>query len=107
MEDLSGGWSWPPRDYQRWSELCYQWVNHLIARYGRAEVESWLFQTWNEANLPLSWTGSPQEFLKLHDHAIAGVRRALPTARVGGPDVAGIAIAVAWLNWSGILSDIS
>jgi hypothetical protein len=35
------------------------------------------------------WTGTPQEFLKLHDHAIAGVRRALPTAPVGGPDVAG------------------
>ena len=33
--------------------------------------------------------GRPEDFFKLHDVAIAAVRRALPTARVGGPDVAG------------------
>jgi hypothetical protein len=32
---------------------------------------------------------TPEEFYKLHDYAIAAVRRALPTARVGGPDSAG------------------
>ena len=30
-----------------------------------------------------------EDFYKLHDVAIAAVRRALPVARVGGPDVAG------------------
>jgi xylan 1,4-beta-xylosidase len=49
--DLSGGWNYPPRDYERWSQLCFEWVRHLIGRYGRAEVETWLFETWNEANL--------------------------------------------------------
>lgn len=88
-EDLSGGWNYPPRDYERWSQLCFEWVRHLVERYGRAEVESWLFETWNEANLPIYWHGTPEEFQKLHDHAIAGVKRALPTAKVGGPDVAG------------------
>jgi len=29
------------------------------------------------------------EFHKLHDYAIDAVRRALPTAKMGGPDVAG------------------
>lgn len=87
--DLSGGWNYPPRDYERWSQLCFEWVKHLIGRYGRAEVETWLFETWNEANLSVYWHGTPEEFQKLHDYAIAGIRRALPTARVGGPDVAG------------------
>ncbi len=32
---------------------------------------------------------TPEEFYKLHDFAVDAVRRALPTARVGGPDVAG------------------
>ncbi|HEX3101386.1 MAG TPA: hypothetical protein VHQ01_06340, partial [Pyrinomonadaceae bacterium] len=31
----------------------------------------------------------PEEFRKLHDYAIDAVRRALPTAKVGGPDAAG------------------
>ena len=85
----SGGWAYPPRDYQRWSDLCFEFTRHLVQRYGEAEVRRWWFETWNEANLAVYWKGTPEEFYKLHDFAIAGVRRALPAARVGGPDVAG------------------
>ena len=86
---LEGGWAWPPRDYQRWSDLCFEFTRHLVQRYGAAEVRRWWFETWNEANLSIYWKGTPEEFYKLHDFAIAGVRRALPEARVGGPDSAG------------------
>jgi xylan 1,4-beta-xylosidase len=82
------GWTYPPKDYAKWGELAYQWTRHCIEKYGRAEVESWYFETWNEANIGY-WHGTPEEFRKLHDYAIAGVRRALPTARVGGADAAG------------------
>ncbi len=51
-------------------------------------MERWYWETWNEANIGY-WRGTREEFLKLHDVAIAAVRRALPTARVGGPDMAG------------------
>jgi xylan 1,4-beta-xylosidase len=51
-------------------------------------VERWYWEVWNEPNIGY-WRGTPEEFLKLHDTAIAAVRRALPNARVGGPDVAG------------------
>ena len=88
-EAIHGGWAFPPKDYAKWGELVYQWVKHCVERYGREEVEQWYFETWNEANYPAYWYGTPQEFYKLHDYAIDGVRRALPTARVGGPDVAG------------------
>ena len=60
-----------------------------MQRYGADEVRRWWFETWNEANLGVYWKGTPEEFYKLHDYAVAGVRRALPDARVGGPDVAG------------------
>jgi xylan 1,4-beta-xylosidase len=83
------GWAFPPRDYEKWGELVYQWTKHSIERYGRAEVEQWYFEVWNEANYPAYWYGTPDEFYKLHDFAIDAVRRALPTARVGGPDAAG------------------
>jgi xylan 1,4-beta-xylosidase len=88
--DIFTGWSYPPKDYHRWRELVYRWVRHCLERYGRAEVEQWYWQVWNEAN-PADgyWRGTPEEFRKLHDYAIDGVRRALPTARVGGPDTAG------------------
>jgi xylan 1,4-beta-xylosidase len=86
---ISAGWAFPPKDYEKWAELTYQWVKHSVERYGRAEVETWYWQVWNEANGAAYWRASPAEFYKLHDYAIAAVRRALPTARVGGPDVAG------------------
>jgi xylan 1,4-beta-xylosidase len=82
------GWAYPPKDYDKWRELVYQWVKHCVERYGRAEVEQWYWEVWNEAN-GAYWKGTPEEWYKLHDYAIDGVRRALSTARVGGPDVAG------------------
>ena len=87
-DEIYTGWSYPPRDYAKWGELAYQWTKHCVEKYGRAEIEQWYFETWNEANIGY-WRGTPEEFRKLHDYAIAGVRRALPTARVGGPDSAG------------------
>ncbi|WP_029625268.1 GH39 family glycosyl hydrolase [Sphingomonas sp. PAMC 26605] len=85
----TGGWNYPPRDYAKWGELIYQFTRHSVARYGRAEVDRWYFEVWNEPNLDFYWSGDPQQFYRLHDVAIAAVRRALPSARVGGPDVAG------------------
>jgi len=82
------GWAYPPKDYAKWAELVFQWVKHSVERYGRAEVERWYWEVWNEPNIAY-WQGTPEEFHKLHDYAIDAVRRALPTARVGGPDVAG------------------
>src|SRR5439155_14640908 len=81
-------WAYPPKDYDKWRELVYQWTKHCVERYGVEQVEQWYWEVWNEANGAYC-QASPQEFCKLHDYAIDGVRRALPTARVGGPDVAG------------------
>lgn len=86
---IGTGWSYPPKDYAKWAELVYQWVRHSVDRYGRTEVEQWWWEVWNEANGAAYWHGTPEEFYKLHDYAVDAVRRALPTARVGGMDSAG------------------
>jgi xylan 1,4-beta-xylosidase len=82
------GWAHPPRDWAKWEELVHAWAKHCVDKYGAAEVATWYWETWNEANIGY-WKGTPEEFLKLHDHAVGAVRRALPQARVGGPDMAG------------------
>jgi xylan 1,4-beta-xylosidase len=82
------GWAYPPKDYGKWAELVHQWARHCVEKYGKEEVASWYWEVWNEANIGY-WRGTQEEFFKLHDHAIDAVRRALPTARVGGPDSAG------------------
>jgi xylan 1,4-beta-xylosidase len=78
------GWSYPPKDYSKWGELIYQWVLHSLQKYGRAEVASWYWEVWNEPDIGY-WQGTPEEYDKLYDYAAEAVKRALPSARVGGP----------------------
>jgi xylan 1,4-beta-xylosidase len=85
---VSAGQAYPPKDYAKWGELCRRWAEHCVERYGRAEVEGWWWEVWNEPNIGY-WKGKPQDYHRLYDFAVAGVRRALPTARVGGPETAG------------------
>jgi xylan 1,4-beta-xylosidase len=87
-DEIYTGWAYPPKDYAKWAELVFQWTKHCLEKYGRSEVESWYWEVWNEPNIGY-WRGTPAEFRELHDYAIDAVRRALPTARVGGPDCAG------------------
>ncbi|GAA4319494.1 beta-xylosidase [Mucilaginibacter gynuensis] len=86
--DVYTGWTYPPKDYNKWEELVYQWVKHSVSRYGKKEVESWYWEVWNEPNIGY-WKGTMQEFFKLYDYAAHGLKRALPTARIGGPEIAG------------------
>ena len=78
------GWSYPPKDYAKWSELIYQWVRHEVELHGRANVESWYWEVWNEPDISY-WHGTPDEYDKLYDATAAAVKRALPSAKVGGP----------------------
>ena len=86
--EIYTGWAYPPKDYDKWRELIYQWVRHSVERYGQKEVESWYWEVWNEPDISY-WRGTPQEFLKLYDYAADGLKRALPTARIGGPHITG------------------
>ncbi|TWT75650.1 Beta-xylosidase [Posidoniimonas polymericola] len=89
--DIMTGWRQPPKDFAEWENLVYEMAKHCAERYGAQEAASWYWETWNEANMHPGgyWGGTREEFLRLHDHTIAGVRRALPEARVGGPHSAG------------------
>ena len=86
--DIYTGWAYPPKDYAKWEELNYQWALHSLKRYGKTEVDRWWWEVWNEPNIPY-WKGTPTEYHWLYDHAVAGIRRALPQAQVGGPESTG------------------
>ncbi len=85
---VEGGQSYPPKDYAKWGNLAFEWTKHCVEKYGRAEVEQWYWEVWNEPNISY-WHGSHADYFKLYDYAVDGVRRALPGAKVGGPEVAG------------------
>src|SRR6201993_1201040 len=31
------GWSYPPRNYEKWSKLIFEWVTHCVKKYGARE----------------------------------------------------------------------
>ncbi len=97
--DIITGWAYPPKDYDKWRNLVYEWVKHSVERYGKEEVESWYWEVWNEAN-GYYWKASQEEFFKLYDYAADGLKRALPTAKIGGMNVAGTSGkgATEWMN---------
>ena len=82
------GWAYPPRDYQKWAELVFQFVRHLRERYGDDQVKTWLWEVWNEPDIDY-WKGTAEEYFKLYDFSVDAVLRALPEARIGGPDSTG------------------
>ncbi len=87
-DELYVGWTYPPKDYDKWAELVHQWVMHCILRYGKDAVASWDWEVWNEPNIGY-WHGTPEEYDELYDYAVDAVKRALPEARVGGPATTG------------------
>ncbi len=82
--EIYRGWTHPPKDYDKWRELVYQWVKHSIERYGENEVAQWYWEVWNEPNIGY-WSGTFEEYCKLYDYAADGLKKALPRARIGGP----------------------
>lgn len=82
--NLWTGWTYPPKDYNKWRELVYQWVKHSVERYSKEEVTTWLWEVWNEPDIPY-WSGTFDEYCKLYDYAADGLKRACPECTIGGP----------------------
>lgn len=83
--EADGWWKYPPKDDALWAQLIEAFVRHVVERYGAPQVETWLFEVWNEPNLPNYWKGSLQDYCRLFDVTEAAARRVLPTIRLGGP----------------------
>jgi xylan 1,4-beta-xylosidase len=83
----------PPRDWERWGELCRRLAAHLVERYGLEEVRGWGFEIWNEANLEVFWSGTQEEYLRLYDVAARAIKAVDASLLVGGPSSA----AAGWI----------
>ncbi len=82
------GWSYPPKDYAKWSALVAAWATHLRDRYGANALRGWLWEVWNEPDISY-WHGTLEEYEHLYDTTATAIRGALPTAKIGGPDSTG------------------
>jgi xylan 1,4-beta-xylosidase len=85
----------PPKDWAKWGDLVSHFAQHLVERYGIAEVSQWYFEVWNEPNLDF-WAGDPKEetYYQLYDEAAKALKSVDARLRVGGPATA----QAAWVD---------
>jgi xylan 1,4-beta-xylosidase len=85
----------PPKDWDKWGDLISHFAQHLVDRYGIAEVSQWYFEVWNEPNIDF-WVGDPKEqtYYQLYDAAARALKAVDPRLRVGGPATA----QAAWVD---------
>ena len=81
-----------PKDYEEWGQLIETLVRHVTARYGKAEIDKWFFEVWNEPDLDSFFRSDDRmnEYFKIYEHAARAVKRVDPDYKVGGPATAGL-----------------
>ncbi|MFZ0553546.1 MAG: hypothetical protein WAU49_02230 [Steroidobacteraceae bacterium] len=90
----------PPRQWALWSDLMRRFAEHLVARYGIAEVSNWYFEVWNEPNGSF-WGGDPEQasYFQLYDLTARALKSVSPRLRVGGPATAQAAWVTAFIEY--------
>ncbi|MCC5842997.1 MAG: hypothetical protein JJU05_01970 [Verrucomicrobia bacterium] len=77
----------PPNDFTRWEALVREVTAFLLRTYGGEELKTWIFEVWNEPNIPF-WRGTREEYFTLYEHAARAVKSVHSGLRVGGPATA-------------------
>lgn len=77
-------------DPQKFAEISIGIVRHYNEGWAdgfELDIEYWEF--WNEPDLRLFWTGTPQEFFEVYEATVRALKDLDPTLKVGGPGIAG------------------
>lgn len=85
--------SMPEKD-EEWTSFIKDFVNYLINRYGKEEVESWMFEVWNEPDLVVFFGGSMEDYFHLYEITVKAIKEVDPLILVGGPSTSGSK----WIN---------
>ncbi|MES2276180.1 MAG: glycoside hydrolase [Bacteroidota bacterium] len=83
-----------PKSYKLWDELIRRLTLHLQERYGKAEVEKWYFEVWNEPDLGGFFAGTQADYFELYAHTAKAVKSVSASYRIGGPATS----AIKWID---------
>ncbi|MDO7908190.1 helix-turn-helix domain-containing protein [Paenibacillus sp. JX-17] len=75
----------PPASLDRWCGMVDAFIRHNMNRYGAAEVESWMFEFWNEPEFPIFWPSTLDEFNEMYARTYETVKTISPRLQIGGP----------------------
>lgn len=81
-----GGPRKPPPDFEKCAEVCRRIVMHYNEGWAdgfRFGIKYW--EIWNEPDIRLFWTGTPEQFYKLYELVAKKLKKHDATLKVGGP----------------------
>jgi xylan 1,4-beta-xylosidase len=70
----------PPGDWKKWGELVGRFAQHLVDRYGEAEVSRWYFEVWNEPNIDFCGRAEAVDLLPALRRSSAAIKRVNPAS---------------------------
>ncbi len=87
----------PPKDYALWEEICYEYLKHIVERYGIERVSNWRIQCFNEPDIPDFFMSDlpheavadrVREYCKLYKAFSNAALRVSDELKIGGPALA-------------------
>lgn len=66
---------WPPSNYAKWSKYIEAFMDHIVDRYGKEEVQKWYWEIWNEPMAEHYYKGTPEEFLMIAESTYSALER--------------------------------
>ncbi|MEM2922115.1 MAG: hypothetical protein QXF26_07345 [Candidatus Bathyarchaeia archaeon] len=90
------GYSWsdppknsPPKDYDKWAEICLHIVKHYTEGWAGGMVRSVKYwEIWNEPDIEQFWNGTLEEYFLLYEMTARKIKDFDPSILVGGPALA-------------------
>lgn len=80
----------PPKSDAAWREYLSAFIRFLLDRYGKAEVESWFFEVWNEPDLRLAFfAGTQRDYFHFYEVTYRALKDVDARLQIGGPATSG------------------
>ena len=83
-----------PKSLEAWDGYIASFIEFLLHRYGKEEVESWKFEVWNEPDLSCFFDGKKEDYFRLYEATARAIKKIDENIKVGGPSTS----ACAWLT---------
>jgi xylan 1,4-beta-xylosidase len=93
-----GGYISAPKSDEEWTTFIQQFVQYLILRYGKDEVETWPFEVWNEPDIFVFWGEDKAAYYHLYEITVRAIKAVDENIQVGGPATSGC-------KWIGSFTD--
>ena len=83
-----------PNDYNEWQLFIKEFIKYLINEFGKAEIESWYYEIWNEPDLKIFFNGNQKDYFNFYKMTVLAIKEIDNNLRVGGPSTS----ACKWLK---------